>query len=216
MIIMPAWLKAIVVLGLVALSVWLGYDSFINKPDLNATITVEVSPADATITIDGRHVRAGDTKVVAGQHTVLASRAGFANQTQPVTAAAGQTAYVGFALVSSSPSTKNWYSSHGGDQKLAEAISSHRIDYYTKASLAKNSLLQQLPIVYDGAQGPIRLDAGLPLPGSSQPAVYVTAPTVADRLGVLAWLRDNGYDPALTDLVFYSGNYAFSPSGGQR
>lgn len=186
----------------VPLFFWFGYVGSRHTPPLNSTIDVEVSPQASAITIDGTPGRKGNNKVVVGTHKVVVQQAGFKQFSQTVTTEAGQTSYVGAVLSPGSSATANWYSTHTGDQKLAEAISSHSFDYQSQQASQKNPLLQQLPVTYDTGAGEVTISSGVPLQSSDQPAVYVSATTPVDRQSALTWIRTNGYDPSTMDIVF--------------
>lgn len=209
---MPTYLPRLIFLLCIPILFAGGYFSIRQTPPLNSTITVEAAPSSYKVTIDGKKASPGDNKVTAGQHTITVKKDGFSQQAQTVITAIGQTVYTGFVLVSNSASTKNWYNDHPDDQQLSESISSHSSDYNSELSTQKNTLLQELPVLYgDGRGGLIRIDSGVPIFGSSQPAIYVNAQSPSDRQGVLTWMRSNGYNPANMDIVFYGLSASYAP-----
>ncbi len=166
------------------------------------TITAEVAPEGATISIDGREM-SSEVTVETGDHTVEAKMDGFATQSQQVDLKEGQTLKVGFVLESNSPETADWYTEHPEDQQLAEVILGQLSDFNTESAIQTNPLLQQLPYSYsDGNSGFVNIDHGVPVKGSSQPAIYVSARTPLARQEAVAWIRSQGYDPTTMDIIF--------------
>jgi len=192
-----------------------GYAAVRHAPPRNSVITVEVAPKSAKITIDGKKAGVGNNKVFAGKHTVKISKEGFSQQAQTITTQAEQTVYLGTALSSNSPKTQNWYKENPDDQKLSEGISSHQSDYDSQTAVQSNTLLQQLPISIGGAFGTTTIGSGIPVQGSNQPAIYISAPTATDRQSALAWMRNNGYNPATMDIVFNGSVTSFEAQDGE-
>lgn len=191
-----------------------GYLITYNPPTPDSTIKIETAPEGTTVIIDNEKADTGENKVWAGKHTVTFKKDGFKEESRTLTTKSGESVYVGTALSSNSEKTKNWYTDNPNDQKLAEGISSHYFDYSTSAAHQENTLLQQLPLNLGGSGGNIRIDKGIPIGSSTQPAIYVTAATPADRRSILAWMENNGYTPATMDIVFYGMHTSFMPQGG--
>jgi hypothetical protein len=196
------WIFPIFVFLVLALSF-----AIVTKAGQSSTDTflqIAVAPSSAAVTIDGHSAGAGKYEINPGAHSVVVSRSGFATQTRSVSVSNAQTAYVGAILEPNSPSTQDWYNKHSSDQQLSQSIADHASDYQSSANTQANPFLAQLPLSYgDGNGGQVTIAPGLPLPNSSQPAIYVTAATPAERQGVLTYMRSRGYDPAIMDIVFY-------------
>jgi hypothetical protein len=157
-------------------------------------VTIEMSPYSATLTVNGKKRKQGTLAVRPGIIKATASKKGFGTQTKSVSAIAGQTAYIGFPLISTDESTVTWYGTHKKDQSWFEHI-------VGKANIAEGeTVLQQLPLAkelpYIGPGLTYRIDYGEPLPGTSTPGVYITAPTEEGHQNALAWLTRNGYNPS--------------------
>lgn len=190
----------------------LGYLLVIDKSAKDSELNIEVSPRNSEIKVDGANGKFGINKLASGQHEITVSKKGFENQTRSITTTHGTQTYAGFTLKSNSSETQNWYKLNSKDQKLAETISSHQVDYDNKIAAKNNSILQVLPVVYgDGKGGTVRIDSGIPLQGSSEPAIYVSAATPDDRQGVLTWMRSRGYNPARMDIVFNGAYIGIMP-----
>jgi hypothetical protein len=187
---------------LAGLSFWVVISA--GRTSTKTFLQVQAAPSGAAIAIDGHSVSLGKDEVDAGTHTVTATRKGFATQTQSVPVKAGQTVYVGVILQPNASSTKNWYKNHASDQQLSQTIADQEANYHMTADPITNPFLRQLPISYgDGLGGLVTIDQGIPLPGTSQPAIYVTADMPTTRQQVLEYMRSRGYDPATMDIIFY-------------
>jgi hypothetical protein len=195
---------------------WLTYATVArpSSPTIDSYIQTEVIPSGSTLSIDGQGVRAGKYGVASGSHVVIVSKKGFTTKTSTVSTTQSQTVYVGVALQPDSPSTANWYREHPQDQQLAEGLGSHEADYEKQAAIQNNPFLNQLPILYgDGQGGTVNITLGVAISPGGPPAVYVTANTPTDRQGVLAYMRNRGYDPADMDIVFYGQSNPLDNSG---
>jgi hypothetical protein len=179
-------------------------------------LQIQVAPGAAAIAVDGHGVGAGKHEINPGEHTLIFSRKGFGTQTRSVNVGSGQTVYTGAILQPNSSATQNWYNKHSSDQKLSQQIADRDSDYQATATSRANPFLQLLPLSYgDGYGGQVTIAQGLPLAGSTQPAIYVSATTPTDRQGVLTYMRSRGYDPALMDIVFYDTSNPLQISGSE-
>ncbi len=177
-------------------------------------IQIAAAPSGASILIDGNNAKAGRNQVQWGDHVVTVSKDGFATQTQNVTTNSKE-AYVDAVLIPNSPTTKNWYDSHPSDQQLAQGISSQAADRNGAAYVRANPFLNQLPTLYgDGNGGFVNIAPGAALPGSSQPAIYISASTPVFRQDALTYIRSHGGKPADMDLVFSDAPAPLSDHGG--
>ncbi|HUC86812.1 MAG TPA: PEGA domain-containing protein [Candidatus Saccharimonadales bacterium] len=169
----------------------------------NTFLQIQVAPSGASVAIDSHDSGSGKQEINPGQHSVTVRKHGFATQTRAVTVNPGQTVYFGAILEPNSSSTQNWYNKHSSDQKLSQTIADHSADYQSSTDQTATPFLQLLPLSYgDGMGGLVTIAQGVPVPGSSQPAIYVTAKAPSTRQGVLEYMRSRGYDPATMDIVF--------------
>jgi uncharacterized protein YraI len=179
-------------------------------------LQIQVAPSGAQVAIDGHSAGSGKYEINPGEHTITVSRQGFATQTSGANVRAGQTAYFGAILEPNSSATQDWYNKHSSDQQLSQVIADRGSDYNSASNTQANPFLAQLPLSYgDGNGGQITIAPGVPLSGSSQPAIYVNATTPAERQGVLTYMRSRGYDPATMDMVFYDTSNPLQISGSE-
>ncbi len=114
----------------------------------NATINIQVAPASATITLNGRSVSSGSIKVKPGSYTVSAEEEGFDSQTVFIEAKENQTVDVLIGLVPNTEETKDWYLKHDSDRLLFEGISGEIFNNETDDMLQKYPIIEFLP--YNG------------------------------------------------------------------
>ena len=114
----------------------------------NATISIQVTPSSAKITLDGRSVSSGDIKVKPGTYTVSATKDGFEAQEVTVEAKANQVSSALLILTSNSEDTKNWYQEHEEDRLLLESISGTSFDHETNIMANKYPVINFIP--YNG------------------------------------------------------------------
>jgi hypothetical protein len=198
------------------LFVWVSYSVTVhtNSTPANSYLQIEVVPDGTAVRIDGHGVRNGKTSVSVGSHSITAEKQGFSSKSRTVSTKAGQTVYVGIALQPDTPNTSNWYATHPGDQQQAEGIGSHEADYENQLANQSNAFLGQLPLSYgDGQGGLVTIAQGVPLRAGGPPAIYITASTASTRQGVLTYIRNQGYDPADMDIVFYSQSNPLDSAG---
>ena len=194
----------IAVIGITFL-VMLGYILFnARSHTATARVNIQVAPAGSKLTINGAAAKAGENTVPVGSATVKASFDGFASQTQTVNLKKGDNTSVLFVLLSNSPSTANWYTSHPDDAQLGSAIASQQFDNNGAASASNVPLIKQLPYIGPGLQ--FRVDYGVNPAGNSStnPAIYIDAPTEAGKQAALDWIKSQGFDLSTMKFVFTS------------
>lgn len=188
--------------ALLVLSVLLGYNLALSRPAATSTIATKVAPHGSRLTIDSKGVDEGNTAVIPGRHIVVASHKNFKTKSKTVIVKDGATGYAGFILDPVSFNTTDWYNDHPDDQKAAEGVSDFLSDYSTQAALNNNSLLQLLPTSFGDRGDTVTINSGVPVPGSSQPAIYIDAPTPELRREALEWIKNRGYNISTMDIVF--------------
>lgn len=185
--------------------VWFSYLVAVHtsSPNANSYLNVEVTPQSSRVVVDGVKVRPGKVAVVPGVHNITFSKKGFSTEHLSASAQVNQTVYVGAVLQSNSPDTSDWYETHPLDRNLVDGIASHQADYEQKVALQTMPFLKQLPLVYgDGHGGIINISPGAPMPPSTLPAIYVTAPSPQDRQSAVIFIRSRGYDLADMNIVY--------------
>lgn len=179
------------------------YQSSKNK-ELTASIALEVVPDGAKSTINGRGVREGTTKLKPGVAEIIISKKGFETIKQTVVLKDGEPRYFGFALVSNSASTADWYDKHPEDAKKAEGISSRNYDESSAMASQQEPFLMELP--YISGDEEFRIDYGLRLSADNQATIYISANTQEAKNAALLWIKSLGYDPSKMNIVYRPKN----------
>lgn len=167
----------------------------------SAKITLEISPADSTITINDKKSNRGTIKVRPGIYKVAASKQGFSTISKSVDVAKGKSEYVGIVLVSNSPDTANWYVDHPSDAKLLEGISSKNFDLSSAVQTKNLPLIKSLPFI----DQLYRIDYGRSQAHPDDPtavAIYIKYYSEQGKQGALEWLKFKGYGPEKLEIIY--------------
>ena len=175
------------------------YQNSRNK-ELSASIVLEVVPSGAKSTINGRGVREGTTKLKPGIAEVVITKKGFETARQTVVLKEGESKYLGFVLVSNSPSTADWYQKHPEDAKRAENLSSLNYDQVSADDVKETPFILKLPFISSDEQ--FRVDYGQSETDSNQIVIYISANSQEARNAALEWIRSVGYDPSTLNIVY--------------
>lgn len=188
---------AVVVIGaIVSVAI---YQNSRNK-ELSASIVLEVVPSGAKSTINGRGVREGTTKLKPGIAEVVITKKGFETARQTVVLKEGESKYLGFVLVSNSPSTADWYQKHPEDAKRAENLSSLNYDQVSADDVKETPFILKLPFISSDEQ--FRIDYGQSDTDSNRIVIYISANSQEARNAALEWIRSVGYDPSTLNIVY--------------
>lgn len=168
----------------------------------DSRLVVVSVPNDLTLTLDGDEINpVGESAVAAGEHTLKASRQGFASETRSVRIGSQESLNVGFYLEANSPEGKEWYRQHPDQAREAEGARSREYDELNKRLLAKYPIISRLPVV-----GPrFRIDYGSSkqYPTDAEKiAIYIQASSPAGRDNALNWMRVNGFKAADFEIVY--------------
>lgn len=164
-------------------------------------ITIEVSPADSVVTINGKKRNKGTINVRPGVYSIVFSRQGFTIESKSVSVAKGETKYVGVSLVSNSPATANWYTNHPSDAKMLEGISSKNYDLFSAEQTKKYPLIKNLPFI----DRLYRVDYGRSQTYPNDPtavAIYVKYYSELGKQQALEWLEFKGYSPNNIEIIY--------------
>jgi len=188
-------LLAVVIVGAIGIIIYMRQ----HDRQFTAKLNIQVTPKSALVTVNGKKSHDGIVAVKPGSYTVVASKTGFTNSGKTIPVAAGQTQYIGLALTSNSSDTANWYS----DQQLLEVITGKQFTENSQQSVQQVPLIQKLP--YIGVAFEFRVDYGAPLPNTSVPGIYITAPTEQGHQDALTWIKNQGYDPSTLHIQYTQG-----------
>jgi PEGA domain len=187
--------------GIAVLMLLFMVDSFLLKESgKTARLEVEVVPANSTVMLDGKKIKAGVVEVRPGRYKVSASREGFETSSQDVLVASGEQKYLGLALQPNSEETAGWYEDHPDDRQFSEGLSSRTYDQAGEDLLTRYPLFRELP----SSEIDFTIDYGVSVKNpddTSRYALHIKASTPALRQASIEWVRFMGYDP--TDYEFY-------------
>jgi hypothetical protein len=176
---------------------------YASQRKLTASITLQVSPTEAAVTLNGKKVTANTKdpiKVVPGKYTATASLKGFATETQTVTVKKGGNQYIGIALSSNTDSTANWYASHPNDENISEQVGGQQYNAGAELELKNNPIIADLPHI----DNEYRIDYGVSVAHPSTPGavgIYITYYDADGLQQALQWIQFKGYNPNNMELI---------------
>ena len=169
----------------------------------SAQIILQVAPSGSKVTVNGTKTNPGTIGVKPGTNTIEVSKDGFYSTSKTVSLVKGQKLPMTIALVSSDPSTKDWYANNPADQSVLEQATGQQYNQQSQQAVQEVPLIQSLPYVSPSLA--YRIDYGEPLAGTTGQGIYITAPNTAGQQLALQWIRDQGYDPATLHIQYNTG-----------
>lgn len=167
----------------------------------SSKITIQISPADSVVTINGKRRAQGTINVRPGTYSVVGSRQGFESQSKSVSVVKAEIKYVGLLLVSNSPATANWYIDHPSDAKILEGISSNNYDLFSTEQTKKYPLIKSLPFI----DQLYRVDYGRSQASPNNLTAvgfYVKYYSELGKQQALEWLKFKGYEPESLEIIY--------------
>lgn len=190
-------IAAVTILAVVAVVVLL-----VSRGGDSATLSVRSVPGDLTLTLDGREVAAtGETTITPGEHTLLARRSGFGDETRKFAIGKDQTYTLTMYLYANSDEGRDWYGDHPDDEAEAEAEKGRKFHEDGERRTRNNPILSQLPFIGAG----FRIDYGRSQkhPDDNQAvALYIKLRYPAGREKALSWLRSNGVNTTTQEIIW--------------
>ena len=167
-----------------------------------ATLDATSVPGDLRLTVDGQPVaQNGRTTIKTGDHTLVASRPGFADQSRSFSVSKGETARFAFYLAANSDEGRQWYRDHPDAAQEKEGDGSRRYDEQSEKNTARYPMVTKLP--YIGKS--FRIDYGVSKASprdASKVGIYVKEFAPGGREKALEWMRQNKFDPADYEIIF--------------
>ena len=190
---------AVVAVGLIASVFILGLQS------RGKTATIEVQsavPDDINVTIDGNKVAStGKVSVEPGEHTLVAKRKGFEDQTHKVSVGALETKTVRLLLTPNGPEGSEWARAHP-TQFLEYEGRAGQIQEQTSVNLTqKYPLIAHLPEV----RSSWRVDYGRSVAHPNDPnalAITITYGGDIDKQNALDWIKSEGFNPNDYEIIY--------------
>ncbi|HJQ09239.1 MAG TPA: hypothetical protein VJ836_07210 [Candidatus Saccharimonadales bacterium] len=117
----------------------------------NETITIEASPMDSTITLDGKAISTGKHTIAKGKHTLVATRPHFDKLTKEIdTAALGESKTVYLMLLPNDDAGHAYLLNNNDEQLIREKASGAEISRTQQSILERYPIVSKLP--YDTAE----------------------------------------------------------------
>jgi len=198
--------KRTVIFGLIAFSVVLCLIFLrpTGKTSGNNTIDIEVTPSRSSITLDGKRVSEGKSRVPDGKHTIKVMHKGFETQEQTVEISGSEELYVGIPLSPNSSETYNWYKEHDKDKQKADAMASKTYDQNSSNMTQSNPIVAHLPLPY--GQERYAIDYAPSQINNNGIIIQITAEDSRGRQYALQQIKDWGYDPTDLEIEFLDFN----------
>lgn len=167
-----------------------------------ATLDATSIPGDLRLTLDGRAIsQNGQTAIKTGDHTLVASRPGFAEQSKTFKVRKGETARFAFYLAADSEEGRRWYRDHPDAAQEKEGEGSRRYDEQSEKNTARYPMVKSLP--YIGRS--FRIDYGVSKAhprDASAVGIYVKEFAPGGREKALEWMRQNKFDPDDYEIIY--------------
>ena len=168
----------------------------------NGHVTLTLVPSDATYSIDGSGTYHGVKQaLVAGTHTLVFNRTGFASVTSVIQITAGKTITQSVILPANSDVGRQYLTDHPDEAAIAEGTA------YNAGNAKGNAELKQYPIINDlpyiGPGNEYRIDYGVD--ASNNVAITITVAAQSDESDALGWIQSEGFDPSKLPITYVVG-----------
>lgn len=161
-------------------------------------VSIQFLPTDAKVYVDGTTITGDTTYLTPGEHTFVASKAGFADDKQ-VLSISKDINVVGLAPNPQSNEAIQW-ASDPSIQAQREAIGTIAASSRGNTLTTNNPIITQLP--YVDISGPFAIDYGYTGAGNTSIYLSIHDSTPHGRQGAIDWIKSQGFDPATLDIRF--------------
>lgn len=176
--------------------------------DGDALVTVEVSPKDSKLYLNGKGIRADKMRLKPGEYVFIAQKDGYLEDRFKLNITKDSNElYVGLLPSPESEEAKVWVSDNYAERESIGGKAAYdRGDYIRE----NNPVINDLP--YFSVAGPYKIDYGLSSTSSdAHPYLLITYSSPDGRKKALDWLRNKGHDPAFLDIRFSDFNNPLLP-----
>lgn len=184
---------ALLFLAIIALAI---YTVTTQAGKIKATLTAY--PDDSSVTMDGQKISQGTVYITPGPHTFVATKSGFLDDS--VTASISEDTATVILLPTPQSAEAVAWSNQPDVTAMRESLGGQ------KAAMRGASLSKQYPLVdklpYIDIAGPFALDYGYQGKDNSEVYFILHDSTPDGRRAALAWIRQQGVDPATLDLRY--------------
>jgi hypothetical protein len=156
------------------------------------SVTVDVVPADSSVTANGEKIGTGTVWLKPGNYTFVASKKGFIDAKVEMTISSTSN-YVALNPTASSEEAKKWVQENGYE---IDGLSSREYEATSAQIIKLAPLLSVLPYTNDD----FKITYDYRTNDTASVYIIVTGADADGRTKALQWIRNSGYDPA--DYVF--------------
>lgn len=164
-------------------------------------ITVQASPSDSVITMNGKKISGGTKYIVAGKYTFTAKRQYFTDYSTTVEINKDSQKDILLLLGADSNEAKAYLKSHPKEQALREAIGGQKANQEGEEASNKNPIVKLLPFIdreYRIDYGPSQLHPD----DSSALSITITSTSEQSKQDALDWIRFKGFDPNKLEIYY--------------
>ena len=168
----------------------------------NGHLTLTLVPSDATYSIDGAGTYHGVKRsLVAGTHTLVFNRTGFASITTVLQITAGKTTTQTVILRANSDVGRQYLTAHPDEAAIAEGTAYNAGNAKGDAELKQYPIIDDLP--YIGPGNEYRIDYGIDT--SNNVAITITVTAQSDESDALGWIQSEGFNPSKLPITYVVG-----------
>ncbi len=190
---------AILVVGVLGFVVVLGLGGVLSRQG-KSQVSVTVAPSIASITIDGKKVKAASVYLSPGQHTLSGALQNFSTNTQDFSVKSGQETQVSLLLSPTNDAGRKFLKDKPLYQLQREAIVGQ--EQAGRAAVAEAPIIKLLPRTDVDIAGPYTIGYAASSTRPGKTALIVTDSSPHGRGRALQWIRSVGFDPAELEIKF--------------
>jgi hypothetical protein len=189
-------ITSVLVVGIIA------YNYIYNKI-YSVTLTLQVAPNDATITLNDKPITSGKHRLKPDDYTISVSRDGFIFQEQTISTADKDITTISIALL---PSDGNyqWYADHPEDGIILDTVVSERFDESLQKATEKYPILKYIP--YSNESGGLKYT--ITPEYDTDLKIFIKLNTCSTysaevyKTEALDWMKSKGFNPDDFDIEF--------------
>jgi hypothetical protein len=163
------------------------------------SVTLAAVPNDASITMDGKSVRAGEIFLSPGKYTFVAHKEGFTDDKQVVTVG-NDDLIVGLTPNPASQEAYSWLKNNPDAVKAREAYGGMNAERNGAAIRDKNPIMKLLP--YYDPEGLFAINFGVDKSRDNGIFILINNSAPEGRQKALQWMERQGFNPAELNIRF--------------
>ena len=183
--------------GLFGLLIIIGVGLTIYNSQKGRVNIAALTPADATVKLDGREVKKGTHYVEPGKHQFVISRAAFYEKKVDFEIKAGETQNFDLYIIPDENAGVDWALQNPDEASVIDGYSSREYERESNRVFESNQILSEIPILGTG----FRIDHGFSKTGRDF-ALYIQSTDEAGKQAALDTLSVMGYDPKNFEIIY--------------